>query len=161
MESIFNIRFEKSPDFSTILSKYKGQVILMVNTATECGFAPQLKELELLYQKFKEKGFIILGFPSNDFGNQEPLENDKISQYCEVNFGVSFPFAEKSRVRGPYANPLFQFFADKKLNGKFSSVPRWNFQKYLVNRKGEVVDFYYPFTKPSSSRLSKAIQKLL
>jgi glutathione peroxidase len=161
MEDIYALRVNDKNNKETDFESYRGKVLLIVNTATECGFAPQLKELEELYQKFKDKGFLVLGFPSNDFGNQEPRENDEMEKFCQVNFGVSFPFLGKSRVRGPYANELFKFFADKKRNGKFSNSPRWNFQKYLINRKGELVDFYYPITKPGSSRLRKAIEKCI
>ena len=161
MKSIFELDNEDSSDSCGLIKKYEGNVLLVVNTATECGFTPQLKELEILYQDFKDKGFTVLGIPSNDFGNQEPRENEEIKQYCQVNFGVSFPFLPKTRVRGPYASALYKFFSDKKRNGQFSSVPRWNFQKYLIDRRGFLIDFYYPITKPTSSRLRKAIQKLL
>ncbi len=161
MESIFSLKIEESSGIQQFIDKFKGKVLLIVNTATECGFTPQLKELETLYQSFKDQGLMILGFPSNDFGNQEPRDGEEIEKFCQVNYGVSFPFFIKSRVRGPYANDLFKFFADKKRNGKFSSTPRWNFHKFLIDRKGFLVDFYYPITKPSSKRLRKAILKLL
>jgi glutathione peroxidase len=140
---------------------YKGKVLLIVNIASECGFTPQLKELEHLYRIHEGDHFEILAFPSNDFGGQEPLEGAAISEFCEVNFGVSFPVFDKIRVRGEYAHPLYKFLSDKKLNGSLGSTPRWNFHKYLINQDGELVDFFYPFTKPSSSRIQKKINKLL
>ena len=143
------------------LSAYSDKVILVVNIASGCGFTPQLKELQDLRAEFLDQGFEVLGFPSNDFGNQEPLEGDEINEFCEVNYGVQFPVFEKIMVRGDAAHPLFKFLRDKKLNGQFNSVPRWNFHKYLINRKGEVVDYFYPFTKPSSSKIKKKIQRLL
>lgn len=143
------------------LLDFKGKVLLIVNIASECGFTPQLKELEHLYQEFQGQDFEILGFPSNDFGGQEPLEGDAIGQFCEKNYGVSFPIFNKIRVRGAYAHPLFTFLADKKLNGRIASKPRWNFHKYLLNKHGEPVDYFYPFTKPNSSRIKKRINKLL
>lgn len=161
MEDFYKIKILNREGKETDLENYKNQVLLIVNTATECGFAPQLTELEDLYQKYKDQGFQILAFPSNDFGNQEPREDAEMEQYCKVNFGVNFPFMGKSRVRGPYANELFKYFADKKRNGKFSNSPRWNFQKYLVDSQGKLLDFYYPFTKPGSSRLRKAIERSL
>jgi len=161
MESLFDFELEDISGKKVSLNQFAGKVVLVVNTATECGFAGQFSELQSLYDSFKEQGFYILGFPSNDFGNQEPLSSAEISTYCEVNFGVNFPIFAKSRVRGPYANDLFKYLSDKKRNGKFSSVPRWNFQKYLFDREGHIIDFYYPITKPNSSRLKKAIQKLL
>lgn len=143
------------------LSKYKNKVLLVVNIASECGFTPQLKELESLRNVFQDDDFEILAFPSNDFGGQEPLEGFEILNFCSKNYGVSFPVFEKIRVRGIYAHPLYKFLSDKKLNGHIGASPRWNFHKYLINKNGEAVDFFYPFTKPGSSRIKKRIIKLL
>ena len=143
------------------LKKFENKVLLIVNTATDCGFTPQLKELENLRRDLDDQDFEILAFPSNDFGGQEPLDGQAITDFCQVNYGVSFPVFDKIRVRGAYADPLFKFLCDKKKNGHVSSSPRWNFHKYLVNRKGEVVDFFYPFTKPSSAKVKKGILKHL
>lgn len=143
------------------LSAYADKVVLIVNIASGCGFTPQLKELQDLRAEYASQGFEVLGFPSNDFGNQEPLEGSEINEFCEVNYGVQFPVFEKIMVRGDAAHPLFKFLRDKKLNGHFNSTPRWNFHKYLINRKGEVVDYFYSFTKPNSSKIKKKIQRLL
>jgi len=161
MATIFDFKARTLSGEELSLEQYRGKVILIVNTASECGFAPQLRELEALYGEYKDRDFEILAFPSNDFGNQEPLEGKEIAQFCEVNFGVTFPIFAKTRVRGPNASELYRFFGDKKTNGRFSSVPRWNFHKFLINRKGEAEDFFYPFTKPQSSSIRKKIQKLL
>jgi len=142
------------------LSDYKDKVLLIVNTASQCGFTPQLKELAQLKKDFPNGDFEILAFPSNDFGNQEPLEGKAIEDFCEIQ-EVNYPVFEKIRVRGPYADPLYNFFADKKQNGKFGSVPRWNFHKFLIDKNGHVVDFYYPFTKPNSSKIRRKIDRLL
>ena len=142
------------------LSVYTNKVLLIVNTASQCGFTPQLKELVALKNEFAGSDFEILAFPSNDFGGQEPLEGNAISQFCE-SFGANFPIFDKIRVRGPYADALYQFFADKKQNGVLSSVPRWNFHKFLISRSGIVTDFFYPFTKPMSSKVRKKIARLL
>ena len=143
------------------LKKYEGKVLLIVNTASECGFTPQLKELEELRKDFDSEKFEILAFPSNDFGQQEPLENDAISKFCVINYHTHFTIFKKTRVRGDYASPLYKFLSDKSLNGHVNAAPRWNFHKYLVNSKGEVVDYFFPFTKPNSARVKKKIQKLL
>ena len=143
------------------LSDYKGKVLLVVNTASECGFTPQLKNLEKLYEEYKGKGFEVLGFPSNDFGRQEPLEGEAIHDFCERNYGVKFPIFEKVHVKGSKASPIFKFLSDKKLNGKVSSTPKWNFHKYLVDKEGKVVDFYYTITKPDSKKVKRAIEKLI
>ncbi|MBB2145508.1 redoxin domain-containing protein [Pedobacter sp. LMG 31464] len=143
------------------LSDYKGKVIMVVNTASGCSFTPQLKELQELRDKYADQGFEILGFPSNDFGRQEPLDGAAINEFCEVNYGVKFPVFEKIMVRGSQAHPLFKFLSEKKLNGHINSSPKWNFHKYLINKAGEVVDFFYSFTKPNSSKVKKKIQHLL
>lgn len=143
------------------LSDYKDKVLLIVNIASECGFTPQLKELEALRSDFSGDDFSILAFPSNDFGGQEPLEGDALGSFCEVNYDTHFDVFQKIRVRGQYADPLYKFLSNKKQNGQVGSAPRWNFHKYLINREGEVVDFFYPFTKPNSARIRKKIVKLL
>lgn len=144
-----------------VLADFKGEVLLIVNTASGCGFTPQLEELQQLRTEFAGQGFEVLGFPSNDFGRQEPLEGEAIHEFCEVNFGVQFPMFEKVMVRGAEAHPLFKFLSSKKLNGHVNSVPKWNFHKYLINRKGEVVDYFYSFTKPGSPKVKRKIQRLL
>jgi glutathione peroxidase len=154
----FNVKKLNGEEIS--LSEYKDKVLLIVNTASQCGFTPQLKDLVELKTEFTGQDFEILAFPSNDFGGQEPLEGAAIAAFCE-NYGSNFPVFDKIRVRGPYADPLYNFFADKKQNGRFSSVPRWNFHKFLVDKSGEVVDFYFPFTKPTTSKVRKKITRLL
>ena len=143
------------------LEVFKGKVLLIVNTASACTFTPQLKELEDLRQLYADQEFEILAFPSNDFGGQEPLDGEQILEFCTVNYGTNYYLFNKIRVRGPYAHPLYQFLSDKKLNEKANSVPRWNFHKYLVNKQGEVCDFFYPFTKPTSAKIKKKIERLL
>lgn len=143
------------------LSDFKGKVLLVVNTASACGFTVQLKELQQLYSEFRAQGLEILAFPSNDFGRQEPLDGEQIGQFCQVNYGVTFRVFDKIRVKGSQPHPLFKFLRNKKSNGRVSSTPRWNFHKYLINRQGEVVDYFYPFTKPSAKRLKNKIKALL
>lgn len=154
----FNVKRLNGEEIS--LSEYKDKVLLIVNTASQCGFTPQLKDLAALKSEFAGKDFEILAFPSNDFGQQEPLDGDAIAAFCD-SFGANYPIFEKIRVRGPYADPLYMFFADKKQNGKFSSVPRWNFHKFLIDKSGNAVDFYFPFTKPTTSKIRKKIARLL
>lgn len=158
--TIYRFNVPTLSGLETNLSAYKNKVLLIVNTASQCGFTPQMKDLVELKKEFGGLGFEILAFPSNDFGGQEPLEGDGIAQFCE-NYGANFPMFDKIRVRGPYAHPLFQFLADKKQNGILSSVPRWNFHKFLIDRMGIVTDFFFPFTKPTSSKVRKKITRLL
>lgn len=144
------------------LSEYKGKVVLVVNTASKCGFTPQFEDLEKLYQEYKDQGLVIIGTPSNEFGGQEPNSSEGAQEFCQINYGVSFPITEKIHVKkGPEQHPLFQFLTDKSKNGKVGFAPLWNFQKYLVDKNGKVVDFYMTFTKPSAPKVKKAIQKLL
>lgn len=140
---------------------FKGKVCLVVNIASRCSFTDQLHDLETLYLFYRNKGFEILAFPSNDFGEQEPLSNVEIGHFCEERFLITFPVFEKSHVHGPNANPVFRFLSDKKLNGRFSMRPLWNFQKYLVNRDGELVDYFFTITKPTAGRLRNRIERLL
>jgi len=158
--SIYQFNIQKLNGEEISLSSYQNKVLLIVNTASQCGFTPQLKDLVALKNEFAGTEFEILAFPSNDFGGQEPLEGEAINQFCE-SYGANYPIFDKIRVRGPYADPLYQFFADKKQNGVLGSVPRWNFHKFLINRSGVVTDFFYPFTKPTSSKIKKKITRLL
>ncbi len=143
------------------LSDYKGKVLLIVNIASKCGFTPQLGGLEELYEKYKDRGFEVIGFPSNQFGGQEPLEKEQISEFCQVNFGVSFKIMEKTLVRGSDKNSVYKFLTDKKLNGKVNTAPLWNFFKYLIDRNGNVVDYYSSITSPTDAKLIKQIEACL
>ncbi len=140
------------------LCQYAGQVLLVVNTASFCGFTSQYKGLEAIYQRYRARGFAVLGFPSNDFGEQEPGDNKKIAEFCENTFNVKFPMFAKSVVKPDQAgaNPLFVELA--KATG---SKPRWNFHKYLIGRDGRAVDAFSSVTTPESASLTKAIEKLL
>lgn len=143
------------------LANYKDKVLLIVNTATRCGEVPQLSKLESLYQKYKNQGFEVLGFPSNQFAKQEPLDGEAIAEYCQINYGVSFKMFDKVDVRGSNAHPVFQFFYDKKQNGRIAARPWWNYYKFLIDRNGHVVDYFITYTYPNSKRLQRAIEKSL
>ncbi|EHQ29861.1 glutathione peroxidase [Mucilaginibacter paludis] len=160
-QSIYQFNVEKLNGEEISLERYQNKVLLIVNTASECGFAPQLKDLETLRKDFEGKDFEILAFPSNDFGGQEPLDGEAISTFCELNHDTHYTIFSKIRVRGQYAHPLYKFLADKSQNGHVKSTPKWNFHKYLISPQGKVVDFFYPFTKPTSSKIKKRIERLL
>ena len=142
------------------LSTYSNKVLLIVNTASQCGFTPQMAELVKLKEGIGSEDFEILAFPSNDFGKQEPLGEDGLAAFCE-QFHANFPMFNKINVRGPHTHALYQFLSDKRRNGNVSAKPRWNFHKYLIDRKGVVTDFFYPFTKPLSSGIKRRIHSLL
>ena len=140
------------------LSNYKGKVLLIVNTASQCGFTPQYEGLEKLYAAYKDKGLVIIGVPSNDFGAQEPGSSEEIAHFCKLNYGVSFPMASKEIVSGSDAHPFYKY-AKKTLG--FGTAPKWNFHKYLVNRKGVLIDYFNSTTSPDSSRIKSAIESAL
>lgn len=140
------------------LEHYKGKVVLVVNTASKCGFTPQYAGLEKLYERYKEQGLVVLGVPANDFGHQEPGTEAEVAQFCQLNYGVSFPMAAKEVVLGKEAHP-FYVWAKKELG--FGTAPKWNFHKYLINRQGKLVDYFYSITSPDAKRLIRAIEKAL
>lgn len=137
------------------LCQYSGKVALVVNTASYCGFTPQYKGLENLYDKYKDQGLVVLGFPSNDFA-QEKTTNKEIADFCESTFGVKFPMFGKSSVRGPDANPLFRQLAEKT-----GRQPLWNFHKYLIGRDGAIIASYTTLTDPTDKTLLRDIEKQL
>jgi glutathione peroxidase len=141
------------------LSSKLGKVLLVVNTASKCGFTPQYDGLEKLYQQFKDKDFEVLGFPCNQFGGQEPGDADEIAEFCKVNFGVTFPLMAKVDVNGPDASPLFDWMKNEKKGLMGSTSIKWNFTKFLVGRDGKVVKRYGPQDTPAA--IAKDIEKLL
>lgn len=143
------------PQKQNLCDAYAGKVILAVNTASACGFTPQFKDLEALYQKYKDQGLVVLGFPSNDFF-QEQKDDTAVAEFCKLNFGVTFPMFSKTSVRGKNANPFYQALAAE--TGK---APKWNFFKYLIDRQGKVVNVFASTTKPLDSELETQIQTLL
>ena len=131
------------------MSAYKGKTVLVVNTATQCGLTPQFEGLEKLYQDYKDKGLVILGFPCNQFGSQEPLSNDTMEVTCKLNHGVTFPLFEKTEVNGPNTHPVFKYLK-KKLGGLFGSRIKWNFTKFLLDANGKPIRRFSPVTKPEA-----------
>ena len=130
------------------MSDFKGKVLLVVNTASKCGFTPQYAGLEALYKKYKDEGLVVLGFPSNQFGEQEPGPDSEIAEFCEMNYGVSFPMFSKVDVNGDAAHPLFKYLTSSKKGLLGSQAIKWNFTKFLVGRDGKVIERYAPNTKP-------------
>jgi glutathione peroxidase len=140
------------------LSKYKGKKILIVNTASKCGNTPQYATLEKIYNKYKDK-MVIIGFPANNFGAQEPGTNEDIAAFCSKNYSVSFPMAAKISVKGDDIAPIYQWLTQKKYNGYMDSEVKWNFQKYLIDEQGELVAVFDPKTQPESPEIIAAIEK--
>ena len=140
------------------LADYKGKVLLIVNTASKCGFTPQYEGLQSLYAKYKDRGFEVLGFPCDQFGHQEPGSDDEIKSFCQLNYGVRFPLFSKIEVNGPNTHPVFEFLKSKK-GGLLGDSIKWNFTKFLVDKKGSVVERFAPMTTPSA--IETQIEKLL
>lgn len=143
------------------LRQYYGDVVLMVNVASKCGYTPQYKGLEKLYEDKKDKGFVILGFPANNFGRQEPGSDTQIKDFCTKNYNVTFPLFSKVSVKGDDCCPLYQYLTDKKAGHKHGGDVKWNFSKFLVNRKGEIIARFDSATEPDAKKLLKAIDKAL
>ncbi|PET54929.1 glutathione peroxidase [Bacillus sp. AFS001701] len=153
----FEVKDSKGEDVS--LSKYKDKVIIVVNTASACGYTPQYKDLQALYEEYKEEGLVILGFPCNQFMNQEPGSNEEIQSFCELNFGVTFPVFGKIDVNGDKADPLFKYLSSEAPGIMGLKSIKWNFTKFIINKNGEVIERFAPQTNPQEMR--STIEKLL
>ena len=159
--SILDLKVEDIDGKPVELAKYRGEVLLIVNTASQCGYTPQYKDLESAYEKYKSKGFAVLAFPANEFGHQEPGSNADIKQFCSSKYSVTFPLFSKIVVKGEGIHPLYQFLTSKDTDPKFAGDIPWNFSKFLVNRKGEVIARFAPGDKPESPKVAKAIEAAL
>ena len=140
------------------LSEYKNKVIIVINVASQCGFTNQYEDMQKIWEKYQSRGVIILGVPSNDFGNQEPGSSQEIKNFCEAKFGISFPMTEKVSVKGESAHPFYKWA--KKNHGK-SAVPKWNFHKIIIGKNGKIVDTFASITNPSSKKFVEALEKAL
>jgi glutathione peroxidase len=145
----------KTFDFATL----KGKKIMIVNTASKCGLTPQYEQLEALYEKYKNKNFVIVGFPANDFLSQEPGSDKEIAQFCQLNYGVSFPMMSKISVKGKDMHPVYHFLTEKAKNGLEDSKVEWNFQKYLIDEKGHLVRVVSPRILPNDQSIVAWIEK--
>lgn len=157
--SIYDIEVQDIKGQSHAMSEFEGKVMLIVNTASKCGFTPQFEGLQQLHDALADQGLVVLGFPCNQFRNQDPADNDAISQFCSLNYGVDFPMMAKIDVNGPDAHPLYRFLKSEAKGLLGSEQVKWNFTKFLVDRKGRVVNRYAPTTKPDAIR--QDIEKLL
>ena len=140
------------------LAEYKGKVIIVVNVASQCGFTKQYEDMQKVWEKYQVKGVVMLGVPSNDFGNQEPGSNVEIKDFCEAKFGITFPMTEKVSVKGENAHPFYLWA--KKNHGK-SAIPKWNFHKIMIGKNGKVVDTFASITNPSSKKFIIALEEAL
>ena len=154
----FELNIKSINGESIDLNQFKGKAVLLVNVASKCGFTKQYTDLQKLYELYKDKGFVIIGVPSNQFGGQEPGSNKEIKDFCETNFNISFPMTEKVDVKGDSANELYSW---AKMNYGKSAIPKWNFHKILINKEGKVQNTYNSFIEPLSKKIIKEIELIL
>jgi len=158
MNSIYDFKVETLSgdpfDFSTL----KGKKVMIVNTASECGLTPQYEKLERIYTKYKDRGFVIVGFPANNFGEQEPGTNADIATFCKVNYGVTFPMMAKISVKGEDMHPIYRYLTSKSANGVADSEVEWNFQKYLIDENGKLVKVIKPQVQPDDAEIISWIE---
>ena len=159
METIYDFKVTTIEGKETTLEQYKDKVLLIVNVASKCGFTPQYEGLEALHQKYKDKGLVVLGFPCNQFGSQEPGSEEEIQNFCRVNFGVTFPMFSKINVNGDDTHPLYRYLKSQQPGILGSEIIKWNFTKFLVDKNGNVVERFGSSTKPKE--LEDEIEKLL
>ena len=155
-QSIYDSKINTIDGVSIDFNDFKGKYILFVNVASKCGFTKQYAQLEELYQAYKND-LVVIGLPCNQFGGQEPGDAQEIKSFCTKNFGVSFIITEKINTKGPELHPIYAWLTDKKLNGKVNSTVKWNFQKYLLNKEGKLIDYFNSTTSPMSSKITKQL----
>ena len=156
--TIFDFKINSIRGDELSLSDFKGQTMLIVNVASKCGFTIQYDDLQKLYDNYKDKGFVVLGVPSNQFGAQEPGKNSEIKDFCETNFNITFPMTSKYDVKGDNAHPIYKWAKETYGN---STIPKWNFHKILINKDGKVEDTYASFTTPMSKKIIKKLEQIL
>ena len=152
-KTLYDFKVKSISGFDYDLSQHKGKKVLIVNTASKCALTPQYEDLEALYRKYGGENFVILGFPSNNFLGQEPGTNEEIVEFCTLNYGVSFPMMAKIEVKGKNQHPLYKWLTTKEENGVMNASVKWNFQKFLIDEEGRLVDSVNPQVKPTSDRI--------
>jgi glutathione peroxidase len=157
-ESIYDIKLNDINNDPVDLGQFKGKYLLIVNVASKCGFTPQYEELEEMQRNYKED-LVVIGLPCNQFGGQEPGSSREIQEFCSSNYGISFLLTEKIKVKGEGQHKLYCWLTDKTLNGRSNSSVRWNFQKYLVSPKGELIDYFYSMTNPMSPKITSILEQ--
>jgi len=157
-KSAYDFNFQNIDGSPLKLSEYKGKIIVVINVASQCGFTNQYEDMQKIWEKYQDKGIVILGVPSNDFGAQEPGSNKEIKNFCEAKFGITFPMTEKISVKGDEAHP---FYIWAKNNHGRSAVPKWNFHKIIIDKSGKIHETFSSFTNPSSKRFIKTLENLI
>ncbi|BDS12939.1 glutathione peroxidase [Aureispira anguillae] len=158
-QTVYDIKVQDIIGNKVSLSKYKGKVLLIVNVASKCGYTNQYEDLQALYEEYQDDDFVVLGFPANNFRNQEPGTNEEINRFCTGKFGVTFPMFSKISVKGEDMHPLYRYLTSKKENGKLNAPIQWNFQKFLVGKNGKVIRYFKPEERVKDALIKKAIRK--
>ncbi len=157
-KTAFDFSFQSATGAVFPLSHFRGKVLLIVNTASQCGFTRQYQALEQLYKQYQDRGLVVIGVPSNDFGGQEPGTDEEIQAFCQTRFGVTFPVVKKEPLKGASIHPFYRWARE---TFGFGTAPKWNFHKYLVDRKGYLADYFYSTTSANSPRLIRVLESLL
>ena len=155
-DNAFSFKFESIEGNPMPLSDYEGKALLVVNTASQCGFTPQYEGLQSVWEEYKDQGLVVIGIPSNNFGSQEPGQEGEVKEFCETTFGINFPMTSKEDVKGDTAHPFYKW-----LKSEYGKSPKWNFHKYLITPDGALANSFLSLTKPQSNKVKKAIENVL
>ena len=159
--SIYDFTMANIDGDPVVLSDYRGKVLMIVNVASKCGYTPQYEQLEQIYEKYSDRGFFVLGFPANNFANQEPGNNSDIKTFCTTNYNITFPMFSKISVKGEDKHPLYKYLTEEKTNPKFSGEITWNFNKFLIGKDGQVINRFATNIKPNAPEVIEAIEAAL
>jgi glutathione peroxidase len=160
-KSVYDFTLKNSKGKDVKLEEFRGQVVMLVNVASKCGYTPQYEGLQKIYERYKDQGFTILGFPANNFGAQEPGTNEEIQEFCRINYGVTFPVFSKISVKGDDQHPLYKYLTERATNPNFAGEIKWNFNKFLVGRDGRILARFDSGDKPEDAKVTQAIERAL
>ncbi|HLL14670.1 MAG TPA: glutathione peroxidase [Pyrinomonadaceae bacterium] len=160
-KSVYDFTLKNSKGQDVKLSEFRGRVVMLVNVASKCGYTPQYDGLQKIYERYKDRGFTVLGFPANNFGAQEPGTNEEIQEFCRINYGVTFPVFSKISVKGDDKHPLYKYLTERETNAEFAGEIKWNFNKFLVGRDGRILARFDSGDKPEDAKVTQAIEQAL
>jgi len=160
-KSVYDFTMKDTGGRDVKLEQFRGKVVMLVNVASKCGYTPQYDGLQKIYDQYKDRGFVILGFPANNFGAQEPGTNEEIVEFCRINYGVKFPIFSKISVKGEDKHPLYKYLTERETNPEFGGEIKWNFNKFLIGRDGKIIARFESADKPEDAKVTKAIEGAL
>jgi len=161
VKSVYDFTMKDTGGKDVKLEQFRGKVVMLVNVASKCGYTPQYDGLQKIYEQYKDRGFVILGFPANNFGAQEPGTNEEIVEFCRINYGVKFPLFSKISVKGEDKHPLYKYLTERETNPEFGGEIKWNFNKFLIGRDGKIIARFESADKPEDAKVTKAIEGAL